>query len=35
MAPLLPAAAALLGSVLYSLFGLVIDSALESLFAQK
>jgi putative membrane protein len=27
--------AALLGSVLYSLFGLVIDSALESLFAQK
>ena len=27
--------AALLGSVLYSLFGLVIDSALESLFTQQ
>jgi putative membrane protein len=27
--------AALLGSLLYSLFGLVIDSALESLFAKK
>ncbi len=28
-------AAALLGSLLYSLFGLVIDSALERLFPQK